>query len=183
MGSQTWKIDDVHSGIYFKVKHLMVATLRGQFRRFSADLALDDADLTRSSVSVTIEAASVDTGHPQRDANLCSANFLDSATFPSLTFRSRRIEHVANDSYRMTGGLTIRDLTREVILEATFGGFVVDPRGARRAGFGARTSIRRGDFGIVWNQVVESGGLAIADRVDIAIEVEAVAQAGLQATA
>jgi polyisoprenoid-binding protein YceI len=183
MGDQTWKIDDVHSGIYFKVKHLVVATLRGQFRRFSADLGLDEADLTRSSVSIAIEAASVDTGHPQRDANLRSANFLDAATFPSLTFRSRRFEHVANDSYRMIGDLTIRDLTREVILEARFGGFVVDLRGARRAGFGARTSIQRGDFGIVWNQPVESGGVAISDRVDIVIEVEAVAQAALQATA
>ena len=149
----------------------------GQFRRFSVDLALDEEDLPRSSAAVTIEAASIETGAEQRDADLRSPNFLDAERFPTLTFRSRRIERAANDGYRVIGDLTIRDVTREVTLDAEFGGTVVDPWGNRRAGFTARTSIQRSDFGIVWNQLLETGGVMVSDRVDIAIELEAVAQA------
>src|SRR5262245_5617866 len=110
MSAGNWQVDGVHSGIHFMVKHLVVSTVRGQFRRFSAELALDEADLTRSSVAVTIEAASVDTGNPQRDGDLRSPNFLDAETFPALTFRSRRIERAVNDGYRVIGDLTIRDV-------------------------------------------------------------------------
>ena len=177
MNADSWKIDDVHSGIHFTVKHLVVATVRGQFRRFGAELAIDPADLTRSSVVVTIDAASIDTGTAQRDGDLRSANFLDADKFSSLTFRSRKIELAANDGYRIVGDLTIRGVTREVALDTQFGGFVVDPWGNRRAGFTARASIQRSDFGMVWNQALEAGGVVVSDRVDIAIEVEALSQA------
>jgi polyisoprenoid-binding protein YceI len=183
MSAAIWKIDEVHSGIHFMVKHLVVSTVRGQFRRFGAELALDEADLTKSSVVVTIETGSVDTGNPQRDADLRSPNFFDAETSPTATFRSRRIERAAHDGYRVSGDLTIRGVTREVTLDAQFGGFVVDPWGGRRVGFTAQTSIRRSDFGIVWNQVLDKGAVVVSDRVDIAIDVEAVAQAQARAVA
>jgi polyisoprenoid-binding protein YceI len=183
MSAAVWKIDDVHSGIHFMVKHLVVATARGQFRRFGAELALDESDLTKSSVFVSIEAASVDTGNPQRDADLRSPNFLDAEAFPAMTFQSRKIERAGDDNYRVTGDLTIRGVTREVTLDAQMGGFVTDPWGAHRAGFTARTSIRRSEFGMTWNQLLDKGGVMVADRVDIAIDVEAVAQAPARAVA
>src|SRR5262245_37150961 len=103
MTARTWKIDGDHSGIHFSVRHMVVARLHGQFRRWHADIAIDETDLTRSSVDLTIEAASVDTGNPQRDADLRSANFFDAETFPALTFRSRRVEPTAKDGYRLIG--------------------------------------------------------------------------------
>jgi polyisoprenoid-binding protein YceI len=177
MSMGNWKIDEVHSGIHFSARHLVVAKVGGQFRRWNAELIADEADLTKSSVTVTIEVASLDTGNPQRDANLRSPNFFDVDKFPALTFRSRRIERTSKDTYRMVGDLTIRDVTKEITLETEHGGFVQDPWGGRRAGFTARGSINRSDFGMQWNQVLEAGGVAISDRVDIAIEIEAVAQA------
>ena len=183
MKTNAWKIDESHSGIHFAVRHMVIAKVHGQFRRWSADLAIDEADLARSSVAVTIEAASIDTGNAQRDGHLRSPDFFDADRFPALTFRSRRIEPAGKDVYRVVGDLTIRDVTREVTLDTELGGFVNGGEGARLAGFAAKTSIQRSDFGIVWNQVLEAGGLAVSDRVDIEIEIEAVAQAARQAVA
>ena len=177
MDKGNWTIDAAHSGIHFSVRHLVVAKVRGQFRRWNAVLTTDGDDLTRSSVAVTIEAASVDTGSPERDGHLRSPTFFDAETFPALTFQSRRIERAGSDSYRLIGDLTIRDVTREVTLDVEHGGFVQDPWGKRRVGFAARASIDRREFGMVWNQTLETGGLFVGDRVDIAVEIEAVAEA------
>jgi polyisoprenoid-binding protein YceI len=177
MTTATWNIDAAHSGIHFTVRHMVVARLHGQFRRWSAEIAIDETDLTRSSVGVTIEAASVDTGNAQRDADLRSGNFFDVERFPALTFRSRRIERTGKDGYSLVGDLTIRDVTREIALDAELGGFLVDPWGMRRAGFTARANVRRSDFGMIWNQFLEAGGVAVGDDVAIAIEVEAVSKA------
>src|SRR5262245_30799083 len=117
MSKEAWKIDEAHSVIHFSARHLVVAKVGGQFRRWNAELDADESDLTKSSVTVTIEAASIDTGNPQRDGHLSSPDFFDAAKFPVLTFRSRRIERAAKDTYRMVGDLTIRDITKEVTLE------------------------------------------------------------------
>jgi polyisoprenoid-binding protein YceI len=178
-----WSVDLVHSTIQFSVRHLVIARIHGRFQKWSAELALDDANLQRSSVAVEIEAASVDTGNAQRDEQLRSPTFLDAATWPRLTFRSRRIEAAGGDRYRIIGDLTIRNVTKEVLLEAELGGFVVDLRGMRKAGFSAKTSLLRSEFGMVWNQVLETGGVAVADRVEIGIELEAMAQIQPQAQA
>ena len=177
MSANTWKIDEAHSGIHFTVRHMVVAKVHGQFRRWSAELPIDEADPTRSSATVTIEAGSVDTGNPQRDGHLRSPDFFDAEKFPSITFKSRRIEPAGQERYRVTGDLTIRDATREVAVDVELGGFVKDPWGGRRVGFTATASILRSDFGIVWNQLLEAGGVAVSDRVDLRVEVEAVAQA------
>lgn len=177
MSTQIWKIDEGHSGIRFTAKHLVVATVHGQFRRFGGELSLDEADPMKSAVSANIETASVDTGNPPRDADLRSPNFFDSEKFPTATFRSRRVERTADGAYRVVGDLTIRNVSKEVTLDAQVGGFVTDPWGMRRVAVTARTSIQRSDFGMVWNQLLETGGVAVSDRIEIALEVEAVAQA------
>src|SRR5262249_17900675 len=135
MNTQPWKIDGTCSSIRFAVRHLVVAKILGQFRSWNADLAIDESDLTRSSVNVTIDAGSVDTGNKERDAHLAAPHFLHATEFPVLTFRSRRIERARDDSYRVIGDLTMRGVTREVTLDAQLGGFVIDPWGGRRTGF------------------------------------------------
>jgi polyisoprenoid-binding protein YceI len=177
MGTAVWRVDESHSSVHFGVRHLTVATIRGQFRRWGVDLTMSEADLTRSQVAITIEAASIDTGNAERDANVRSPRFLDAERFPTMTFRSGRVERVGADSYRIVGDLTIRGVTKEITLDTQVGGFVTDLRGARRAGFAARGAIRRADFGMVFNQVLETGGVLIGESVEIVVEIETVAAA------
>jgi polyisoprenoid-binding protein YceI len=183
MSTATWRIDAAHSGVAFAVRHLVVAKVRGCFRRYDGRLVIDDGDLTRSSVKVSIETASVDTGNAQRDTNLRSPNFFDAEKFPTMTFQSRQVERDGDGAYRVVGDLTIRGITKETTLWATLGGFIKDLRGQMRAGFTASFSISRSEFGMVWNQVLEAGGVAIGDRVDIDIEIEAIADEEQKAVA
>lgn len=176
MNDAIWNIDTVHSSVSFSVRHMVIATLRGQFRRWTGTLDLCEADLTRSSIAIAIETNSVDTGNPERDESLRSPRFFASDQFPAMRFESNRIER-AGDGYRIVGDLTLRGVTKEIVLEAEVGGFITDPRGARRAGFTARGSIQRSEFGMVFNQVLEGGGVAISERVDITVDVEAIAAA------
>jgi len=177
----SWNIDTTHSGINFSIRHMVVSKVRGRFARFSGTLALDEEDLTRSVVEATIDASSIDTGTGQRDDHLRSADFFDVARFPELRFRSTRIERLAEDRYRVAGDLTIRDVTRPVSLEVEYGGRARDPWGNERAGFIARTSLDRKDFGLRWNQALEAGGVLVGDRVDIELEVQAVKAVAAQA--
>jgi polyisoprenoid-binding protein YceI len=170
-----WKVDELHSSIHFSVRHLVVAKLHGQFRRYRAELAMDDLDLTRSSVAITIEADSIDTGNAERDASLRSERFFDVEKFPTLSYRSRRVERSGENDYRIVGDLTLRNVTKEVVLDVEHGGFVTDLRGVRRSGFTARGNIQRSEFGMVWNQVLDAGGVAVGDRVDLHLEIETVA--------
>lgn len=181
MSKRDWTIDAAHSEVHFAVRHMVVSKVRGAFERWTAALQLDEEDLTRSSVEVTIEAASIQTRNEQRDGHLRSPDFLDVERHPTITFRSKRVEADGGSSYRVVGDLTIRGLTREVVLETDFGGVARDPWGADRAGFQARLAIERSDFGLTWNQVLEAGGVLVGDRIDISIEVEAVAQAAVAA--
>lgn len=181
MTTSKWTIDTAHSGINFSVRHMVVSKVRGRFTKYSGDVTLDEADLTRSVVQATIDASSIDTGTAQRDDHLRSADFFDAAKFPELKFRSTRIEKAAGDSYRVTGELTIRDVTREVSLDVEYGGKMRDPWGKDRVGFVAKTSIDRKDFGLGWNQVLEAGGVLVGDRVEIELEVQAVQASAVQA--
>lgn len=181
MAQERWEIDSGHSGIHFSVRHMVIAKVRGQFARWSGTILVDEGDPSRATVQATIDASSIDTGVADRDAHLKSADFLDVATHPELTFKSTRVETLAGDRMRVVGDLTIRGVTREVALDAEFGGTTRDPWGNERAGLAARTSIDRKEFGLSWNQVLEAGGLMVGDRVDIEIEVEAVKQTGTKA--
>jgi polyisoprenoid-binding protein YceI len=170
-----WNIDVGHSAIHFWVRHMVISKVHGRFARWSGALQLDPTDLTKSSVDVSIDADSIDTQVADRDAHLKSADFLDVAKFPRLTFRSKRIEK-AGDGYRVTGELTLHGVTREVALEAEFAGTGKDPWGNERAGFSAKTSLDRKDFGLVWNAALEAGGVLVGEKVEITIELEAVKQ-------
>ncbi len=180
MANENWQVDGAHSAVNLTVRHMVISKVRGRFTKWNAKLALDTADLARSDVEVEIEAASIDTGVADRDTHLRSADFLDAEKFPTLRYRSRRVEAPSKDRLRVIGDLTIRDVTREVVLDVDYGGQGKDPWGNQRAGFSATTSINRKDFGLTWNQALETGGLLVADRVDIEIELQAVRQAATQ---
>lgn len=173
MTTNRWDIDVSHSAIQFSVRHLVISKVHGRFARWSGTIDLDAKDLTRSAVEVKIDATSIDTQVPDRDTHLRSPDFLDVVKFPELSFRSKRIEK-AGDAYRVTGDLSIRGVTREVALETEFGGTAKDPWGNERAAFTAKTSLDRKDFGLTWNAALEAGGVLVGEKVEIAIEIEAV---------
>ena len=174
MTTNTWNIDTAHSGIGFSVRHMVVSKVRGRFAKFAGTLHIEDADVARSEATVTVDAASIDTGVPDRDAHLRSPEFFDVEKFPELRFRSKRVEKIDDVRYRLVGDLTIRDVTREVSLDVDYGGRAKDPWGNERVGFAGKTSIDRRDFGLSWNQLLETGGILVGDRVDIDIEIEGV---------
>jgi len=180
MPAIAWNVDAAHSAITFSVRHMVIAKVHGRFGAWKADLALDEQDLTRSSVDVTIDAASIETQVADRDAHLKSADFLDVARFPEIRFTSRRVEK-AGTGYRVVGDLSIHGVTREVALETVFAGTGKDPWGNRRAGFSATASVDRKEFGLTWNAALETGGVLVGEKVEIAIEVEAIAPAAAQA--
>jgi polyisoprenoid-binding protein YceI len=172
----TWNIDTVHSTIGFVVRHMLVSRIRGRFDRWSGLLRFDEPRDPAASVAVEIDAASVDTNDAQRDAHLRSADFLDVQRFPRISFHSTRVEAAPAGGLILAGDLTIRDVTREVLLEVEYGGRMRDPDGNERAGFTAHTTINRRAFGVTFNQVLDSGGLALGDKLEIIIELEAIAQ-------
>lgn len=176
MTIEKWEIDSSHSGIHFSVRHLVIAKVRGQFARWSGTVLAQDGDLGHASVSVVIDASSIETGVADRDTHLKSADFLDIANHPEITFKSSHVEKLGDDRLRIAGNLTIRGVTREVVLNAEHAGQTKDPWGNLRAGFAAKASIDRKDFGLTWNQLLEAGGVMVGERVDIEIEVEAVKQ-------
>ncbi len=168
----SWKIDSAHSEITFSVRHLMVSNVRGRFERFSGTVHFDEENPQNSSVEVQIEAASINTREPQRDAHLRSADFLNADQFPYLTFKSKRIEVLDDSHGRIIGDLTIRDVTREVVLDVVFNGKVKSPFGFTTAGFSASTRINRKDWGLYWNVALETGGVLVGEEVNIQIELE-----------
>lgn len=181
MATQNWQIDGTHSSVGLTVRHMVISKVRGRFAKWNAKLQLDTADLGRSAVEVDIEAASIDTGVADRDNHLRSPDFLDAQKFPILRYRSRRVEVLSPERLRVVGDLTIRDVTREVPLEVEYGGQGKDPWGNQRVGFTATASLNRKDFGLAWNQVLETGGVLVADRVDVEIELQAIQQAAVKA--
>jgi len=179
--TNSWNLDTVHSGINFSVRHMVVSKVRGRFAKFTGNVALDESDLTRSTVEATIDASSIDTGTAQRDEHLRSADFFDVEHFPQIRFRSTQIEKLGTERYRLTGELTIRDVSREIALDVEYGGRGKDPWGNERVGFTAKASLDRKDFGLKWNQALETGGVLVSDRVELELEVQAVKAAAAQA--
>jgi polyisoprenoid-binding protein YceI len=169
----TWEIDPSHSSAEFAVRHMMVTTVKGHVSSVEGTINLDEADLTHSSVTVSLDAASIDTGEPKRDGHLRAGDFLDVGQFPRIKFTSTRIEP-DRDGYRIVGNLTIRDVTRQMGLAAAFEGRQRDPWGGERAGFTAHGVIDRRDFGLTWNQPLPGAGLLLGNDVRISIELEAV---------
>lgn len=177
MAETTWQIDPNHSSIEFAVKHMMFTTVRGRFKSYKGTIEADEQNPDRSVVTVEIDASSIDTGAPDRDAHLKSADFLDVANHPTITFRSKRVEGAARkagDRFKMTGDLAIRGTTLEVTLDCEFEGTGKDPWGGTRAGSRAEGRIDRREWGLKWNQALETGGILVANEVRIEIEVQAV---------
>jgi polyisoprenoid-binding protein YceI len=177
----TWNIDPSHSAVAFSVRHMVVSKTRGRFTKWSGQLRFDAEDPEISSVEVTIDPASIDTADAQRDAHLRSADFLDVEKFPTASFRSTNVEEVDPGRYRITGDLSIHGVTNSVTLDVTYEGSGKDPWGGERAGFSGSTSIDRKDFGLRWNQALETGGVLVGDKVEITLEIEALKQAAQKA--
>jgi len=180
MRTERWEIDSSHSSVHFSVRHLVIAKVRGVFARWSGSVNVPDGDFSKATVDVTIDASSIDTGVAQRDAHLKSADFFDVAEFPELRFAGKRVQPRSGTEVQVVGDLTIRGITREVVLRVEQHGQAKDPWGNVRAAFTAKTSIDRKDFGLTWNQALETGGVMVGDRVEIEAEIEAVKQAEAQ---
>lgn len=180
MTATTWKLDPSHSAVEFSVKHLMFTTVKGRFDDLEGTIVANDDSPEHASVDVTIKAASIDTRTEQRDAHLRSADFLDADKFPLITFKSTRIEGVKG-AFTIVGDLGIRDITRPITLAVTYEGGGKDPWGGERIGFSASGKIDRRDFGLVWNQALEAGGVVVGNDVKIEIEAQLVKQAAAKA--
>ncbi len=175
MELDTWRIDTGHSGVFFSVRHMMIANVRGTFTRFRGQARWNGADFRGCSIELSVDASSIDTHEPDRDVHLRTAEFLDVENHPEFTFKSTAIRALSEHDLEVTGELTIRGHTREVKVQVEFGGRLPnDPFGHERAGFLARTSVDRRDFGIVVNKALEAGGVLLGERVLIEADIELV---------
>lgn len=171
-----WKIDPTHSEINFTVRHMMISNVRGRFERFTGEVEFDQDNPANSRVEVQIEAASINTREAQRDGHLRSPDFLDTEKYPYITFRSKSIEVLDENHGRIYGDLTIRDVTREVVLETEYAGMTRSPWGTEVAGFTATAKINRKDWGLTWNVALETGGWLVGEEIKIEIELELIKQ-------
>lgn len=173
----TYKIDVDHSDITFKVKHLMISTVTGIFKKFDATLEVNEQDLADAKVWFEADTDSVDTKSEQRDGHLKSDDFFNAEQFPKITFKSTSIEKIGDDEYRLRGDLTIRDVTKPIELKVEYTGSTKDPWGFERMGFEIHGKINRKEYGLKWSAVTEAGGLVVADDVKLVMNVEMVKQA------
>ncbi|MET8568982.1 YceI family protein [Streptomyces sp. NPDC004783] len=169
-----WTIDRPHSRIGFSVRHAMVTTVRGAFTDYDSALYFDGARPSESRAELVIRVASVDTGVEQRDGHLVGRDFFDARRFPEMSFRSTSTVHEGGESFRMTGDLTIRDVTRPVDLQLDYLGSVLDPFGFERAGFDGTTTIDRTDWGLVYNQRLKAGGTMVSEKVRLQFDISAI---------
>lgn len=172
-----WQIDTAHSQVEFSVRHMMISNVRGRFETLTGTVEFDEVDPARSTVDVQIEAASINTRDPRRDGHLKSPDFFDAEKYPYLTFKSTRVEPTSKTTGKIVGDLTIRDVSHEVVLDVEYSGLAKSPWGTTSAGFSAETKISRKDWGLNWNQALETGGVLVGDEIKVAIELEIVKQA------
>jgi polyisoprenoid-binding protein YceI len=172
----TWIFDTSHSSIGFSVRHLMIAKVHGRFEHFEGSITYDPNNLAASKVAVQIAAASVSTNEPKRDGHLRSADFFDAEKYPNLTFESTQVVPGKDGEFDILGKLTIRGVTKDVVLKAESLGRAKDPWGGEHASFTARTAINRTDFGLNWNQALEAGGVLVGEKVEITLEIQLLAK-------
>ena len=171
----TWEADPAHSSISFGIRHMMISTVHGQFKTFTAKATGDPAKPAAATIEATIDPASIDTANEKRDAHLKSPDFLDVAKFPTMTFKSTKIEAAGPGKAKVTGDLTMHGVTKPVVLTVEGPSAVIkDPMGNEKAGATATTRISRKDFGIAWQKTLDGGGLMVGDDIDVTIEIEAV---------
>ncbi|GAA1394120.1 YceI family protein [Kitasatospora putterlickiae] len=172
--SGDWTIDATHSEIGFSVRHAMVTNVKGRFTEYDGRLHLDGATPTNSSAELVIKIGSIDTNQAQRDEHLRTSDFFAAETFPEMSFRSTSAERVRDDSYRMTGNLTIKDVTRPIVLDLDYTGAAVDAYGVDRVGFEGKAVLDRTDWGLTYNAALETGGVLIGEKVKLTFEISAV---------
>jgi polyisoprenoid-binding protein YceI len=173
--ADTWQIDPVHTTVEFTVRHMMISNVRGLFTKVAGTITAKGNDPASVKVEATIDTSSIDTRSADRDADLKSANFLDVAKYPTMTFRSKKIEPAGTGKWKMIGDLTLHGVTKEVTLDVQGPTAPIkDPWGNTRAGASATTKINRKDFGLAWSKVLEAGGAVVGDEVTVSIDVEAV---------
>jgi polyisoprenoid-binding protein YceI len=169
----TWNIDPVHSTAQFKVKHMMISNVKGEFATITGKLELNGSDINKSRVEASIDAGSINTREAQRDAHLKSADFLDVEKFPALTFKSTRISKISVDEISVEGDLSIHGVTRRAVFDVEGPSAPIkDPWGNTRIGISAKTTINRKDFGLTWNAALETGGIVVGEEVHITLDVE-----------
>ncbi|MEX6688777.1 YceI family protein [Danxiaibacter flavus] len=173
----TYKIDPVHSEITFKVRHLMITNVTGNFSKFDATLDSDTEDFTDAKVTFEADVNSISTNNEQRDGHLKSDDFFSAAKFPTMKFVSTSIQKKNDEDYILNGDLTIRDVTKPISLKVTYGGTMVDPYGQAKAGFEVEGKINRKEFGLLWNGLTETGSIVVSDEVKLNIQAQMVKQA------
>lgn len=176
----SWQVDYAHTQIQFVARHMMISKVRGTFEKFNVLINLDEKNPEKTTVQAQIETASINTRDPQRDAHLRSADFFDSEKYPLMTFTSDRVEMLGGERARLYGSLTIRDITRPVVLDVESTGRAKSPWGTFSVGFNAHTTISRKNWNLTWNQALETGGVLVSDEIEINIELEAVEQSETQ---
>jgi polyisoprenoid-binding protein YceI len=172
----TYTIDTTHSDVGFSVRHMVFAKVRGHFTKWTADLAFDPADPSKDAVNVSIDVGSIDTREAQRDGHLKSPDFLDAEKYPTITYKSTKVERAGDKKYAVMGDLTIHGVTKAVKLDVEELGGGKDPWGNQRVAFQAKTRVDRGEFGLKWNQALETGGVLVGEHIDIEIDIEAIAK-------
>lgn len=170
MTTTKWTIDPTHSEITFKVKHLMISNVKGEFKTFQA--TIDGEDFTKSTISANIDASSLSTNNNDRDAHLKGPDFFEVEKYPEITFVSTSLKKVDDDEFKLVGNLTTKGITKEITLDAEFGGFMKDPYGNEKAGFSVNGKMNRKDFGLNWNAALEAGGVMVGNEVKISAEVQ-----------
>lgn len=172
----SWQIDPAHSEILFSARHMMISKVRGQFESFSGSVHFDPENMAATTIDVAIEATSINTRNEQRDGHLMSPDFLDAESFPQLIFKSTSVEQLSDTTGKLHGDLTIRGVTKPVALDVEYAGTALSPWGTTSAGFSAAVKINRKDWGLTWNQALETGGLLVGEEISIAIELELMKQ-------
>ncbi|MGH9676477.1 MAG: YceI family protein [Candidatus Acidiferrum sp.] len=176
--SSTWQLDPAHSSAQFSVKHLAISTVRGAFSKVTGNVVWDESDITKSTVEVSIDVATVDTREPDRDTDLRSDNFFNVAKYPTMTFKSKKVVQVSPGKLKVTGDFTLRGVTKEVVLDVDGPSAPIkDPWGNARAAITATTKINRQDYGVKWNATLDNGGVVVGDEVSITLDVEMIKQA------
>jgi polyisoprenoid-binding protein YceI len=181
MANKTWALDPTHSELQFKIKHLMISTVTGQFNQFKATVETENDDFTKAKIHFEAAVDSISTNNEQRDAHLKNGDFFDAEKYPSIIFESEKMEKTGDDEYKLHGTLTMRGISKEILLNVEFGGITKDPWGNTRTGFSVTGKINRQDFGVSFGAVTETGGLLLADEVKINANVQFVKEAVAQA--
>lgn len=172
----TWVLDPAHSELIFKVRHLMITNIKGEFQNFNVAVESNGSDFSNAKISVTIDTDSISTNNADRDAHLKSADFFDTETYNKITFESTELNKLDEENYQLKGILSIKGINKELVLDVDFGGFIKDPYGNEKAGFSVSGKFNRKDWGLNWNATLEAGGVMVSDEVKLSAEVQIIKQ-------